>query len=101
MDRLGRKENEQIGIFKCHGQGYQQGFSYQNDQTIVFHHSLCLSLAQIVNVTKLNRIVDVSTEINQVDRTNHVVLLNCNANNGTKWSYDVAVKNLNKIWTIA
>lgn len=102
LDRSGRNENEQISIFKCHGHGYHQGFSYQNDQRIVFHHSLCLSLAQIVNVTNSNRIEGVSTDIIPVNRTNHVVLLNCNANNGTKWSYDVAVRKLRRlIWIIA
>lgn len=108
LDRSGRNENEQIGIFKCHGHGYQQGFSYQNDQRIIFHHSLCLSLAQIENVTNLNPIMDplmdpimdISTEIDQINRTNHVVLLNCNANNGTKWSYDDAVRNMNRLTLI-
>lgn len=94
MDRLGRSENEQIGIFKCHGHGYHQGFSYQNNQQIVFHHSLCLSLAEIRNATAtdLDYIMDASTEIEPTNRTSHVVLLNCNTSNGTKWSYDVAVR---------
>lgn len=46
LDRLGRSRNRQIGIHKCHGHGYSQGFALQKNKQIVFHHSKCLSRAQ-------------------------------------------------------
>lgn len=94
LDRLGRGENRQIGIFKCHGYGYSQAFSFQKNQQIVFHHSLCLSLAVKENHTKPIDIDSNDPNILQpeVNTTNHVVLLNCNMKNGTKWSYDEIVR---------
>lgn len=96
LDKLGRKNNRQIGIYQCHGHGYSQGFAYQKNQQIVFHHSKCLGLARkenvsapILNVTKLN---DPNLLTPDMNTTNHVVLLNCNSTNGEKWSYNEAVR---------
>lgn len=93
--REGRNENRQIGIYQCHGHGYSQGFAYQKNQQIVFHHSLCLSLAKwenvsepIVNVTNMN---DPNLLTPDMNTTNHVVLLPCNATNGEKWLYNKLV----------
>lgn len=96
MDILGRPINRQIGIHTCHGHGYSQGFSYQKNHQIVFHHSLCLSLAQPEETPALAveaiEINDPNLLKTGADTSNHVVLLNCNATNGTKWSYDEKVR---------
>lgn len=95
LDRLGRNENRQIGIYQCHGHGYAQAFAYQKNQQIVFHHSLCLGLAKwekvsepIFNVTNMN-VPNLLTP--DMDTTNHVVLLKCNATSGDKWLYNKPV----------
>lgn len=95
MDRLGRNRNRQIGIYSCHGHGYSQGFAYQKNQQIVFHHSECLSLAlwenvsePIFNVTDLN---DPNLLTPDMNTENHVVLLHCNATNGDKWLHNEKV----------
>lgn len=95
MDRLGRAINRQIGINKCHGNGYSQGFSYQKNNQIVFHPSLCLGIAHKENVTEPPRNAKNSNDINlltpDMDTKNHVVLLPCNSTNGDKWAYNETV----------
>lgn len=98
LDKLGRNENRQIGIHSCHGNGYTQGFSYQKNDQIVFHHSLCLSLAVKENITKNitdpKELNDPNVLTPEMDTTNHVVLLNCSPTNGTKWRYDEKVRKI-------
>lgn len=95
LDRLGRIENRQIGIHMCHGNGYTQGFSYQKNQQIVFHHTLCLSLAEEENITEpitdTKLLNDPNVLIPGINTTNHVVLQRCSPYNGTKWNYDAKV----------
>lgn len=96
---MGRGINRQIGIHTCHGNGYSQGFAYQKNQQIVFHHSECLSLAKKENVTAGNVDTNESSLISNdpniltpgFNTTNHVVLLTCNATSGEKWSFDEIV----------
>lgn len=96
LDKLGRNENRQIGVYTCHGHGYSQGFSYQRNGQIVFHHSLCLSLAEkeVINESSddIEELNDPNTILPDTNTTNHVVLLNCGPTNGTKWHYDDKVK---------
>lgn len=100
MDKLGRAINRQIGINKCHGNGYSQGFSYQKNQQIVFHPSLCVGIAHKENVTAIPRNAKKINDINlltpDMDTRNHVVLLPCNSTNGDKWAYNETVS-INKI----
>lgn len=92
LDKNGRKLNQQIGIHECHGNGYTQGFSYQKNQQIVFHHNECLSLAKM----KINTAIPTEAKLLKgpnaltVDAktTNHIVLLQCNATSGEKWEYN-------------
>lgn len=95
LDRLGRIVNRQIGIYTCHGHGYSQGFSYQQNGQIVFHHSVCLSLAKAENVTEsifdMDEINDPNILLPDTNTTNHVVLSECGPYNGTKWNYDERV----------
>ncbi|XP_031617146.1 polypeptide N-acetylgalactosaminyltransferase 1-like [Contarinia nasturtii] len=92
LDRMGRKSNRQIGIHACHGNGYSQGFAYQKNQRIVFHHSDCLGLAKKENITEPSASDKLLNDPNiltfGVDTTNHVVLEECNATTGEKWFYD-------------
>ncbi|XP_031634085.1 polypeptide N-acetylgalactosaminyltransferase 13-like [Contarinia nasturtii] len=103
LDRLGRGLNNQIGIYMCHGNGYSQAFSYQNNHQIVFHPTLCLSRRQetmnetVASSTILNVTDTLTTSENEFKNetqflleTKHVVLLQCDANNGNKWLYDQA-----------
>lgn len=93
LDRIGRPLNSQIGIYSCNGDGYSQGFSYQRNGQIVLHHSLCLSRVQPKIDPKPELEYELS-EINKIEKEeekNYVVLLHCNANNGTKWSYNKRV----------
>lgn len=104
IDRLGRKLNRQIGIYKCHGHGTSQAFAYLSNHQIVFHHSECLSLAQKESFTmdeinrsnaidSFNMMFDTNpNEAALEDTANHVVLLKCNGTNGEKWSYNESVR---------
>lgn len=95
LDTLWRKANRQMGIHWCHGNGYSQGFAYQNNGQIVFHYEMCLSLAEEENITEqitdANQLTDHNILLPGVNTTNHVVLLKCNSENGTKWDYDEKV----------
>lgn len=95
MDLLGRNVNRQIGIYTCHGHGYSQGFSYQRNGQIVFHHSLCLGLAKKENITEttidMNERNDPNVLLPTTNTTNHVVLNECGPHNGTKWNFDEKV----------
>lgn len=93
MDRLGRAENRQIGIHQCHGNGYSQGFAYQNNKQIVFHYSDCLTLAKPEDPIEENEpYYPLANDPNYLapgtNTTNHVVLRYCSPHNGTKWDYD-------------
>lgn len=92
LDKNGRKMNQQIGIHECHGNGYTQGFSYQKNQQIVFHHNECLSLAKKENILALSSeaklLKDPSVLTDDTKTTNHIVLLKCNATSGEKWEYN-------------
>lgn len=100
IDRLNRIENRQIGIYQCHGHGYSQGFAYQKNQQIVFHHSMCLGLARWENVSEpifnVTNLKDPNLLTPDMNTENHVVLLNCNATNGDKWVYNKSVCILNE-----
>lgn len=89
---MGRKLNRQIGIHGCHGNGYSQGFSYQKNHQIVFHYTVCLSLARKENITELPSDTQLLNDPNiltpGMNTSNHVVLLPCNATSGEKWTYD-------------
>lgn len=95
LDRLGRKENRQIGIYGCHGHGYSQGFAYQKNQQIVAHHSLCLNLAKRENVSEpianVTNVDNPNVLTPNMDTTHHVVLFPCNATSGDKWLYKKSV----------
>ncbi|XP_078259994.1 polypeptide N-acetylgalactosaminyltransferase 13 [Rhinoraja longicauda] len=68
LDNMGRKENEKVGIFNCHGMGGNQVFSYTADKEIRTD-DLCL------DVSKLN---------------GPVVMLKCHHMRGNQlWEYDV------------
>ncbi|XP_055296048.1 polypeptide N-acetylgalactosaminyltransferase 1-like isoform X2 [Sitodiplosis mosellana] len=91
LDKNGRKINRQIGIHGCHGNGYTQGFSYQKNHQIVFHQNECLSLAKTENITipsEAKLLNDPNLLTRGVNTTNHVVLLQCNATSGEKWTYN-------------
>merc|ERR1712131_380790 len=45
LDTMGRKENENVGIYTCHGQGGNQVFSYTMDKEIRID-DLCLDVAK-------------------------------------------------------
>lgn len=95
LDRLGRITNRQIGIYTCHGNGYSQGFSYQRNGQIVFHHSVCLDIAKKENFTgtvlDLDETNDPNVILPDTNTTNNVVLSDCGPHNGTKWNYDEKV----------
>lgn len=95
MDALNRNDNRQIGIYQCHGNGYVQGFVYQKNGQIVFHYDKCLSIAKKENVTNTNYDPKILNDPNiltpNMNTTNHVVLLVCNATSGEKWSYNEEV----------
>ncbi|XP_078408317.1 polypeptide N-acetylgalactosaminyltransferase 13 isoform X1 [Cetorhinus maximus] len=68
LDNMGRKENEKVGIFNCHGMGGNQVFSYTADKEIRTD-DLCL------DVSRLN---------------GPVVMLKCHHMRGNQlWEYDV------------
>ncbi|XP_069791624.1 polypeptide N-acetylgalactosaminyltransferase 13 isoform X1 [Narcine bancroftii] len=68
LDNMGRKENEKVGIFNCHGMGGNQVFSYSADKEIRTD-DLCL------DVSRLN---------------GPVVMLKCHHMKGNQlWEYDV------------
>ncbi|XP_041118008.1 polypeptide N-acetylgalactosaminyltransferase 13-like isoform X2 [Polyodon spathula] len=46
LDNMGRKENEKVGIFNCHGMGGNQVFSYTADQEIRTD-DLCLDVSRL------------------------------------------------------
>ncbi|XP_033901114.1 polypeptide N-acetylgalactosaminyltransferase 13 isoform X2 [Acipenser ruthenus] len=46
LDNMGRKENEKIGIFNCHGMGGNQVFSYTADKEIRTD-DLCLDVSRL------------------------------------------------------
>lgn len=79
----------------CHGNGYSQGFSYQQNNQIVYHYAKCLSLAKKENPTKAAADSHIQNDPNilppNLDTTNHVVLLECNATSGEKWFYNQSV----------
>lgn len=80
-----------------HGNGYSQGYSYQKNQQIVFHYDECLSLAKKEKITtkfdpKLKNDPNVLTP--NMNTTNHVVNLKCNATSGEKWLYDNIVRTM-------
>lgn len=84
-------------ILLSHGNGYSQGYSYQKNQQIVFHYDECLSLAKKEKVTtkfdpKLKNDPNILTP--NMNTTNHVVNLKCNATNGEKWLYDNIVRTM-------
>ncbi|XP_030344178.1 polypeptide N-acetylgalactosaminyltransferase 13 isoform X1 [Strigops habroptila] len=67
LDNMGRKENEKVGIFNCHGMGGNQVFSYTADKEIRTD-DLCL------DVSRLN---------------GPVVMLKCHHMRGNQlWEYD-------------
>ncbi|XP_072903436.1 polypeptide N-acetylgalactosaminyltransferase 13 isoform X2 [Hemitrygon akajei] len=68
LDNMGRKENEKVGIFNCHGMGGNQVFSYTADKEIRTD-DLCL------DVSRLN---------------GPVVMLKCHHMRGNQlWEYDI------------
>ncbi|XP_048389792.2 polypeptide N-acetylgalactosaminyltransferase 13 isoform X4 [Stegostoma tigrinum] len=68
LDNMGRKENEKVGIFNCHGMGGNQVFSYTAEKEIRTD-DLCL------DVSRLN---------------GPVVMLKCHHMRGNQlWEYDV------------
>lgn len=91
---MGRIINRQIGIHGCHGNPYSQGFSYQRNQQIVFHYAECLSLAKKEKIVEFD--ADAKNDPNvltpNMNTTNHVVLLKCNATSGEKWHFDTKVR---------
>ncbi|XP_066489960.1 polypeptide N-acetylgalactosaminyltransferase 13 isoform X6 [Tiliqua scincoides] len=67
LDNMGRKENEKVGIFNCHGMGGNQVFSYTADKEIRTD-DLCL------DVSRLN---------------GPVIMLKCHHMRGNQlWEYD-------------
>ncbi|KAM4698443.1 polypeptide N-acetylgalactosaminyltransferase 13 isoform 1-T1 [Rhinophrynus dorsalis] len=67
LDNMGRKENEKVGIFNCHGMGGNQVFSYTADKEIRTD-DLCL------DVSRLN---------------GPVIMLKCHHMRGNQlWDYD-------------
>lgn len=92
---MNRKLNRQIGIHGCHGNGYAQGFSYQKDKRIVFHYTVCLSLAKKENVSEIAPEAALLNDPNRLtpgtNTTNQVVLLECDSSSGEKWDYDEIV----------
>ncbi|XP_008947270.1 PREDICTED: polypeptide N-acetylgalactosaminyltransferase 13, partial [Merops nubicus] len=46
LDNMGRKENEKVGIFNCHGMGGNQVFSYTADKEIRTD-DLCLDVSRL------------------------------------------------------
>uniref|UniRef100_A0A803JRQ3 Polypeptide N-acetylgalactosaminyltransferase n=1 Tax=Xenopus tropicalis TaxID=8364 RepID=A0A803JRQ3_XENTR len=70
LDNMGRKENEKVGIFNCHGMGGNQVFSYTADKEIRTD-DLCL------DVSRLN---------------GPVIMLKCHHMRGNQlWEYDAEV----------
>ncbi|XP_072435463.1 polypeptide N-acetylgalactosaminyltransferase 13 isoform X1 [Chiloscyllium punctatum] len=68
LDNMGRKENEKVGIFNCHGMGGNQVFSYTAEKEIRTD-DLCL------DVSRLN---------------GPIVMLKCHHMRGNQlWEYDV------------
>lgn len=95
LDKLGRINNRQIGIYTCHGNGYSQGFSYQRNGQIVAHYTDCLDIAKKEDFTEeafeSNERNDPNALSPHTNTTNHVVLNTCGPHNGTKWHYDEKV----------
>lgn len=99
LDRLGRALNRQIGLYKCHGNGYNQGFSYQKNHQIVFHPDLCLGRAKKENVSEIppelatddQFLNDPNLLTPEMNTEDHIVLLPCNSTNGDKWAYNETV----------
>lgn len=111
LDRLGREKNNQLGIYLCHGNGYNQAFSYQKNHQIVFHPTFCLSR----RIETMNETIASNLTLNATDnlvlmentlkeekiyilQTKHVVLLPCEANNGEKWLYNEEVRIYNSFF---
>uniref|UniRef100_A0A5F9D2M2 Polypeptide N-acetylgalactosaminyltransferase n=1 Tax=Oryctolagus cuniculus TaxID=9986 RepID=A0A5F9D2M2_RABIT len=73
LDNMGRKENEKVGIFNCHGMGGNQVFSYTADKEIRTD-DLCL------DVSRLN---------------GPVIMLKCHHMRGNQlWEYDAETHTL-------
>ncbi|XP_060034139.1 polypeptide N-acetylgalactosaminyltransferase 13 isoform X4 [Erinaceus europaeus] len=67
LDNMGRKENEKVGIFNCHGMGGNQVFSYTADKE-VRTDDLCLDVSRL---------------------SGPVVMLKCHHMRGNQlWEYD-------------
>ncbi|XP_046513789.1 polypeptide N-acetylgalactosaminyltransferase 13 isoform X1 [Equus quagga] len=78
LDNMGRKENEKVGIFNCHGMGGNQVFSYTADKEIRTD-DLCL------DVSRLN---------------GPVIMLKCHHMRGNQlWEYDAETHTLLHIIT--
>ncbi|XP_054555704.1 polypeptide N-acetylgalactosaminyltransferase 13 isoform X1 [Talpa occidentalis] len=76
LDNMGRKENEKVGIFNCHGMGGNQVFSYTADKEIRTD-DLCL------DVSRLN---------------GPVIMLKCHHMRGNQlWDYDAEVLGLGSL----
>ncbi|XP_020931951.1 polypeptide N-acetylgalactosaminyltransferase 13 isoform X5 [Sus scrofa] len=76
LDNMGRKENEKVGIFNCHGMGGNQVFSYTADKEIRTD-DLCL------DVSRLN---------------GPVIMLKCHHMRGNQlWEYDAEFSLLSRM----
>ncbi|XP_027446705.1 polypeptide N-acetylgalactosaminyltransferase 13 isoform X1 [Callorhinus ursinus] len=78
LDNMGRKENEKVGIFNCHGMGGNQVFSYTADKEIRTD-DLCLDVSRL---------------------SGPVIMLKCHHMRGNQlWEYDAETHTLLHIIT--